>query len=259
MYLIYLDETGNTGTDLADTQQPIFALGALVIPESCWQPLERDLESSLARLFPDLASGGLEVHGADLRGGRGYFKGTFVADRITLRNEWLAAAQRHGLRFVYRAIVKKRFQKWVQATFGTGVLINPHVAAFPLVARVVDDYLASLSDQALGMFISDENKEIVHDIEKSIKVLRGAAGILRLSRIVEKGFFIDSTKSRMLQLCDLCVLTARKKEEATAGMNTKPADESGAKLLEPLIHRGNEALQDVLTWLASQHSSGAKK
>lgn len=259
MYLVYLDETGNTGTDLTDIQQPIFVLAALIIPETCWQPLERELETILARLFPDLASSSLEVHGADLRGGRGHFKGASVADRIALRDEWLQAAQRHGLKLVYRAIVKKRFQKWVQATFGSGVLINPHVAAFPLVARVVDDYLASLPEQSLGMFISDENKEIVHDIEKSIKVLRGAAGNLRLSQIVEKGFFIDSTKSRMLQLCDLCVLTARKREESLAGMKTKPADDAGARLIEPLIHRGNEALQDVLAWLTAQHSPSAKK
>ena len=30
MYLVYLDETGNTGTDLSDSQQPIFVLSALI-------------------------------------------------------------------------------------------------------------------------------------------------------------------------------------------------------------------------------------
>src|SRR4051794_2853837 len=98
-----------------------------------------------------------------------------------------------------------------------GVKINPHVAAFPLVARVVDEYLGGLPGKALGMFISDENKEIVHDIEKSIKVLRAVTGTLRLGQIVEKGFFIDSKKSRVLQLCDLCALSARKKEEGKMG------------------------------------------
>ena len=53
-----------------------------------------------------------------------------------------------------------------------------------------------LPGKPLGMFISDENKEIVRDVEKSIKVLRGMEGTLRLSQIVEKGFFIDSAKSR---------------------------------------------------------------
>ncbi len=128
------------------------------------------------------------------------------------------------------------------------------------MARVVDDYLATLPGNALGMFISDENKEIVRDVEKSIKVLRGAEGGLRLHRIVEKGFFIDSEKSRLLQLCDVCALCVRKYEEEKAGLSIKPLDRSAIPLIEPIIHRGNEALVDVLSWLAEeQRKKSAKK
>ena len=34
MHLIYLDESGQTGTNLKDPVQPIFVLGALIVPES---------------------------------------------------------------------------------------------------------------------------------------------------------------------------------------------------------------------------------
>ena len=127
-------------------------------------------------------------------------------------------AKKHDLKVVYRAILKKRFENWMHQTFGAGVKINPHVAAFPLVARVVDEYLAGLPTKALGMFISDENKEIAHDVEKAMKVLRGVQGALRLAQIVEKGFFIDSKTSRVLQLCDVCALSVRKKEELKEGI-----------------------------------------
>ena len=128
-----------------------------------------------------------------------------------------------------------------------------------MVALVIDEYLAGLPGKPLGMFISDENKEIVRDVEKSIKVLRGAEGTLHLSQVVEKGFFIDSAKSRPLQLCDVCALSARKKEERKVGIAGKTIDDSGIKLLEPLIIRGNESLQDVLVWLAEQWTPGAQK
>jgi hypothetical protein len=254
MYLVYLDETGSTGADLNDAQQPVFVLAGLIVPETCWQDLEKDLESALATHFPVLAADAREVHGKDLRNGSADFKGVASAKRLELRDAWLKIAQKHSLKLVYRAIVKKRFQRWTHDTFGSGVSINPHVAAFALVARVVDEYLGSLPGPALGMFISDENKEIVHDVEKSIKVLRGAAGILRLGHIVEKGFFIDSSKSRVLQLCDVCAYSLRKKEEAKAGKPIKGPDEQGAALAEPMIHRGNEALVDVLAWLTTQQT-----
>ena len=259
MHLVYIDETGNTGTDLHDSQQPIFVLAALIVPETCWQTLEADLEAAIAKCFPELAATGIEIHAADLRSGRGVFNGLPVNDRIALRDEWLRIAQKHKLKLVYRAIVKKRFLSWLVATFGSGVLINPHIAAFSLVARVIDEYLASLSASALGMFISDENKEIVRDVEKSIKVLRGIDGTLRLSRIVEKGFFIDSTKSRPLQLCDVCALIARKKEERKEGLPAKSIDDKSIELIEPLIHRGNESLTDVLAWLADSRTEATQK
>lgn len=259
MHLVYIDETGNTGTDLHDSQQPIFVLAALIIPATQWQALEADLEAAIKKHFPMLEASDIEIHATDLRSGRGAFKGLPIESRLGLQDEWLKIAKKYELKLIYRAIVKKRFLNWLVTTFGSGVLINPHIAAFPLIARVVNDYLTSLSASALGMFISDENKEIVRDVEKSIKVLRGIDGTLRLSRIVEKGFFIDSTKSRPLQLCDVCALLARKKEERKAGLPAKSIDDSGLDLIEPLIHRGNESLTDVLAWLTTSKNEQAQK
>ena len=257
MHLIYLDESGNTGRDLGESQQPIFVLGALIVPEACWQGLEHDLEKALEKRFPVIAEGGAEVHAADIRAGRGSFKGVTVADRIALRGEWLKVAQRHPLRFVYRAINKRQMQLWVREKFGSGVSLNPYIVAFPLVALVVNEYLSN--QKALGILISDENKEIVRDIEKSIKTLRLAAGPLRLSQIVEKGFFIDSAASRILQLSDLCVLNARKKEEIRNAGEAKDFDREGINLIEALIHRGNEQFWDVLQWLTAQQKMGGAK
>jgi len=87
VHLVYLDETGNTGTDLNDTQQPIFLLGALVVPEAHCQSLESDLNHAIEQHFPLIAEDGLEIHAADLRAGRGYFKKATVDARLALRNE----------------------------------------------------------------------------------------------------------------------------------------------------------------------------
>jgi hypothetical protein len=255
MYLVYFDESGNSGNNLNDPEQPIFVLGALIVPESCWQALERDLESTLVAHFPHIAASGEEIHSGDLRGSRGAFKGVPVPQRVALRDAWLEVAKGHDLKFVYRSIEKKRYQKWMHDTFGVGVAINPHIAAFPLVAQVVNRHLAR--HRELGMFISDENKEIVRDVEKSLRQLRLSAGPLKLSQVVEKGFFIDSSKSRILQLCDLCVLHARKKEEVQAGMPEKPFDVEGIKLIGPLILRGNEQIWDVLEWLKKEQSAAS--
>jgi hypothetical protein len=252
MYLIYFDESGNTGNNLNDAQQPIFVLCALAVHKDKWLQVEQDLHAEIEKIYPSPRPDGFEIHATELMSGRQWCKSIPLADRVAFRDAWFSVAAKHDLRIVYRAIAKKRFERWMHATFGTGVAINPHVAAFPLVARVVDDWLKSVPNSPLGIFISDENKEIVRDVEKSIRVLRGVEGTLKLGQVIEKGFFIDSAKSVVLQLCDLCALTLRKKEEAKAGLRDNPLHHSGIALLEPLIHRGDEAWQDVLEWITDQ-------
>jgi len=252
MYLVYFDESGNTGNNLNDPQQPIFVLCALAVPKTKWLQVEHDLQAEVEKIYPTPRPDDFEIHATELMSGRAWCKTISVTDRLAFRDAWFSVAVKHDLKIIYRAIAKKRFERWVHGEFGTGVAINPHVAAFPLVARVVDDWLRSLPDSPLGIFISDENKEIVRDVEKSIKVLRGIEGTLKLGQVIEKGFFIDSSKSVVLQLCDLCALTLRKKEEAKAGFRDNPIYHGGIRLLEPLIHRGDEFLQDVLEWIAAE-------
>lgn len=252
MHLIYFDESGNTGNNLNDSQQPVFVLCALAVPEVKWLEIEQELHTEIEKIYPSPRPDDFEIHATELMSGRGWCKSIPLANRIAFRDAWFSVAVKHELKIIYRAIVKKRFERWIHSTFGTGIAINPHVAAFPLVARVVDDWLKALPGSPLGIFISDENKEIVRDVEKSIKVLRGIEGTLKLCQVIEKGFFIDSSKSVVLQLCDLCALTLRKKEEAKAGFSDNPLHHSGNALLEPLVHRGDEAFQDVLAWISAE-------
>ncbi len=252
MHLIYLDESGNTGVDLNEPKQPVFVLGALLVPEGEWLPLETALTALVERFVPAPRPIGFELHATELINPRGHFRQFPVQQRLDFFREILQVAAQHQLRFVYRAIVKKRFARWLENTFGPGVLINPHVAAFSLVAQVIQEHLKSLPGSPLGIFISDDNREVAPDVEKSIRILRRDSSTLRLGQIIEKGFFIDSRTSLPLQLCDLCTYAARRAEEQKAGFPTKPLDQHCIPWLEPLIHRGNESFTDVLAWLESQ-------
>jgi hypothetical protein len=215
------------------------------------------LQTAIEKSFPIPRPDDFEIHATEISNPRnGYFKKFPIAHRLAFRDEWFRVAQKHGLKLIYRAITKRRFLEWSQATFGPGVSINPHVAAFPLVARVVNDYLKSLPGSPLGIFISDENREVVGDIEKAIRILRGMEGVLKLGQILEKGFFIESEKSVVLQLCDLCAYSARRREEKKISLTVKPIDEGGIPLIEPLIHVGDERFTDVNAWLTAEQKKG---
>ena len=258
MIFAYLDESGNSGNNLTDSQQPVFCLAALLVPENSWVTVEADLFLEIERYFPQPRPETFEVHANELISGRNSFRETPISSRLEFITAALGVARKHQLLVIHRAIEKQRYLRWLEATFGAGVVINPHLAAFPLVAHVVNDYLKTLTDNPHGIFISDENRDVMYDVEKAQKVLRGATGRLRLDRIIEKGFFIDSRKSLLLQLADLCAYACRKMEEEKAGYPAKDLNRTIIDAVQPLLHRGQESLPDVLAWLESEQKSSGQ-
>ncbi len=164
------------------------------------------------------------------------------------------------MRIIYRAIEKSRLEKWIVSTLGLGVGLNPHRVAFPLVARVANSYLASLTPPALGIFISDENREIVGDVEKTIRLLGLSESSLKLGQIIEKGFFIDSRTSLPLQLADMTAMVVRKEHEARAGLAAAQSFDAGVfDQISPLLISGDESFTDVISWLTDQEKKEATR
>jgi hypothetical protein len=253
MHLIYLDESGNSGGNLADPNQPVFVLCALIVPESKWQSLEAKLAEQVEVHWPSPRPDGFEIHTSDLINPKsGVFRASSPDHRLAFMSAWLKIAADHQLKLVYRAIVKHQYSRWLTHTFGAGVIINPHVAAFALVAQVVNSHLRNLPGKPLGIFISDENHQVARDVDKAIRLLRGADGGLRLTQIIEKGFFIESDKSLVLQLCDLCAYIIRRHQEQKSGRKPKPVDETLWTLVNPLVAVGYENFNDVMGWLESE-------
>jgi hypothetical protein len=188
MHLIYLDESGNTGKNLSDVHQPIFLLCALVVPESKWLDVEASLVAVIEQHFP-VRLDQFEVHANEIINPRGFFRQFSIQQRLDFLQAWLAVAEKFNLKLIHRAIVKKRYAHWLLDTYGPGVVINPHNVAFVLISQVVNEFLRQSEGTPLGILIADENHEVMPDVEKLIRLLRGENGTLKLSQIIEKGFF----------------------------------------------------------------------
>lgn len=253
MHLIYLDESGNSGGNLSDSDQPVFVLCALIVPELQWQSLEAALVTAIETYWPPPREDEFEIHASELINPRtATFRSATPTHRLAFMTEWLEIAARHGLKLVFRAINKQRYARWLHQKFGAGVIINPHVAALALVAQVINTHLRVLPEQPLGIFISDENQQVARDVDKAIRLLRGVDGPARLTQIIEKGFFIESHKSLVLQLCDLCAYIIRRHEQAREGLKSKPVDAELWKFVEPLVTVGDEKFADMMGWLESE-------
>ena len=252
VYLAYFDESGNTGLDLKDPQQPIFTLGCLLVPAVEWTSIENELELAVSQFFGEIDADDREIHTHKLISGSKPFRQFGRQHCLDFQKVWFEIAQRYQLKFFYRKILKRQFEQWLNKTYGGAVRINPHAMAFPLLSHVLNQYLKAMDPPGLGIIISDEHKELSSDLEKSLRLLRSDGGNLKHDRIIEKCFFIDSKKSLLLQLADMCIYSARKIEEVKAGHPVRAHHQLGMDLLRPLITDGNEALNEIIEWMDQQ-------
>ncbi|HDZ69112.1 MAG TPA: DUF3800 domain-containing protein [Phycisphaerales bacterium] len=251
MNFVYIDESGNTGLNLKDSQQPVFVLAGMILPESKWFLLEEKFsdiaKSYLGDSLPDL----FELHAIDLKVGRGVFENLSFEKQLSFRDEMLQLLVDNKIAIIYRRIIKSSFEAFCEKNYGPGIKVNPYIMALPFVCVEVDHYLRQKGNDELGMFIFDEQKENLDDAERSLRTLRlDSASILQTTNIIEKGFFIDSSKSFALQLVDLAVYYVRKYEENKLKLRVSDFDRQTFGKIEKLISTGvGSDTRDILEWV----------
>jgi hypothetical protein len=253
MNLVYVDESGNTGLNLKDPQQPVFILAAMIIPEHAWFTLEKEFFRISRGFFENELSYPFEIHAADLKCGRGLFKGLPIERRLSFRNDLLNLLADGGISVIYRRIIKTKFEAFCMENYGPGIKVNPYVMALPFVCMEVDHHLRRAGPDQLGMLIFDEQKENLDAVERSLRTLRlDSTSALKTTNIVEKGFFVDSSKSFALQLVDIVAYHIRKYEESKLGLRTNPMDAQVFDTLKTLVSTGRGSdFVDVLEWVRS--------
>ena len=251
MNLIYIDESGNTGLNLKDSQQPVFLLAAMILPEPKWFALEERFfavaRSYLGTPLPDP----VEIHAVDLKSGRGIFENLTFAKRLSFRNDMLQLLADNEIPIVYRRIIKSKFEAFCEENYGPGIKVDPYVMALPFVCMEVDHHLRRKGKNELGMLIFDEQKENLDYAERSLRTLRlDSTSILKTTNIIEKGFFIDSSKSFALQLVDLAAYYIRKYEESELNLRVSDFDKETFVSIAKITSTGiGSKVGDILEWV----------
>ena len=64
MYLMYADESGNTGTDYDNKEQPIFSLAGIVVEDKNWHKINDYFETEKIKIYPEFKE--YEIHATEL-------------------------------------------------------------------------------------------------------------------------------------------------------------------------------------------------
>ena len=112
MILVCIDETGDTGTNLTDPQQPIFVLGAILIKQDQWKSLEDQFRKILRDYFNGVIPEDFELHTIDLVSRRGFFKKATLEETFQLRDKLLTLLVSNTIPLYYRKIEKKKYARF---------------------------------------------------------------------------------------------------------------------------------------------------
>jgi Protein of unknown function (DUF3800) len=73
MHFFYLDETGDTGTDLENAEQPIFVLGGVTVSDKSWRKATDAVQDIITDFFNRAVPDGFELHAHELVAHQGPF------------------------------------------------------------------------------------------------------------------------------------------------------------------------------------------
>lgn len=221
MHFLYIDETGDTGDDLLNAEQPIFVMGGLTVSDEKWNPTQQKFVTVIDRYFEGMVPPNFELHAHELLSpnGTGHFAGHTRARRNQLAFDVLniLVDHTHNVHIIAFSKPLIHANNCVVATSFNSK--SPYLLGFDYLITQFNDHIKrKLGSSARGLMILDKKENHHADIEIILHNRRFlTVATHRVKRVVEFSYPIDSTKNPMIQISDLVIFCVRKFLECEHG------------------------------------------
>lgn len=199
MYLMYADESGSTGTDYDNKQQPVFSLAGICVEDCKWHEINNKFEEEKIKIYPEFKDN--EIHATEL----------FNAPRSSIFNKYswrenLNALERIvdlitslDLTIYNTSIDKQGFKKHIAYKFCNSIKLDPYLYAFGNMYYSFNENLLALN--SYGIIFTDEIQSVTDGLELLYPKLKEDK-----DNIIEKSLYLDSKKNNFIQIADVCAL-----------------------------------------------------
>ena len=221
MHFFYIDESGDTGKDLSNEEQPIMVLGGVSLSDEKWNNTQIEFEKIISDYFSGNIPDKFELHSTELLSpeGSGSFKGHPRHERNDLAKRLLNILVQQSHNVHYIAFDKKKVK---DIPCNAKLCFNPsrpYELGFDYLITYINWYVKQkLGRSARGLIILDEKRDQYDNIERILTDRRfKTTKAHRVKWIVEFGYPIDSKKNPMIQLSDLVIYCINKFIEIESG------------------------------------------
>lgn len=207
MELIYLDDSGSTGTKLNDIEQPLFVLGGVMLSDFVWHKVNAELNKIKAKY--KIAN--KELHILDIMKSKDNFKDWEYDDKKELISECLRVISKFSLKVIFFKVFKENYRLFFERKTALHNMdkIPPYIVAYHYILQMVDEYLSH--KKVRGMLIADEQDKTMQIAKDELEKLREIdISDIKIKNIIETSFFTSSKDSNLLQLADIVAYTVKR-------------------------------------------------
>lgn len=238
MYILYVDESGHTGTDLDNPQQPIFSLSGVAIDDKEWYNINYIFEREKMCICYDFKD--TEIHTTELFNpvkNSKFYKNT-IEKNLSILEKIVDLIVDLQIPIFLCAVNKQNYKQYIYKKLGSGIRIDPYIYSFIFLSISYNKYL--IDKQKNGMIFLDENKNMINKLDDVYKKLLIEDFEGETNNIIENALFLQSHKSNFIQIADVCNFYINKYISITTynSVKNKIKKEHCIKMykkLEPLI------------------------
>jgi len=196
MYLLYADESGNTGIDLDNTNQPIFVLGAIFLEHKNWHKINDYFNTRKVEIFEKFKD--IEIHTNEIFSPpkKSIFHVKNWHNNFEILDKLVDLIMELELEFNFVAIDKKKFKLDLQQKFGKFVKIDPYIFAFTALYNNFSEDLEKNNEK--GIIFLDEILEVPETLNKIYPELSA-----KNKTIIEQALFLKSKDTNFIQIADI--------------------------------------------------------
>ncbi len=201
MYLMYADESGSTGLDYENEQQPIFVLGAALIKDTDWHKINNFFEIEKVKLCPFFEV--LEIHTNEIfsPNRKSPFSTFYWKDNLKLLEKMADLIANLDIKFFNVIIDKKAVKDLALKNNKTTILkTDPYLLAYIELQKQVSDYILNASDNDNGMIFLDEFLPLDKEVPAISWILSKEK--ITKNNIIERAIFLKSHASNFIQIAD---------------------------------------------------------
>lgn len=193
---MYADESGSTGTDYNNKQQPIFVLAGVLVEDVKWHEINNYFNKKKIEILPILEQN--EIHTNELFNSstKSIFHQYDWHDNFQVLEKIVDLIVDLDILAYYVAINKKEFKKSIQKTFKNDIKIDPYVYSFRIMYDNVSYILHANKNRGI-IFLDNilTIPEQLHNIYPSL--------FKKNTTMIEETMFLNSQHSNFIQIADV--------------------------------------------------------